>query len=215
MTCSPASSKRFRSASMSAERAHRRPRGLAVLAIAVALLAMSPLVAAQKSEVQKGDAKQEDAKEEAAFDFEAAGGAAAAGPMHRAAVVRIAAHCSEQVPDTASLWRETSADWDTRNAAWLVASERVLVVAMRKLREQNEDADAVRGMLDGLVDEFAGRSLDEVRKQVEGSSVTEVCFSMRTAIAGGQFDVETNGYTKAIDLLRTYLPAEEAGKPAR
>jgi hypothetical protein len=189
---------------MSAERAYRRLRGLSAVAVTLALLAAPPLVAAQKGEAQKGEATQADA-----FDFEAAGGAAAAGPMHRAAVVRIAGHCSEQVPDTASLWRETSADWDTRNAAWLVASERVLEVAMRKLREQNEDADAVRGMLDGLVDEFAGRSLDEVRKQVEGSSVAEVCFSMRTAIASGQFDVETNGYTKAIDLLRTYLPADQ------
>lgn len=192
---------------MSADRARRRLRGLSAVAVTLALLAAPPLVAAQKGEAQTGEAKQEDA-----FDFEAAGGAAAAGPMHRAAVIRIAGHCSEKVPDTASLWRETSADWDTRNAAWLVASERVLEVAMRKLREQNEDADAVRGMLDDLVDEFAGRSLDEVRKQVEGSSVTEVCFSMRTAIAGGQFDVETNGYTKAIDLLRTYLPAAGAEK---
>jgi hypothetical protein len=202
---------------MSAERAYRRPGGPVAVAMimAIALIATPLLATAQNSGVQKGQAKQADAKQEDAFDFEAAGGAAAAGPMHRAAVIRIAAHCSEKVPDTASLWRETSADWDTRNAAWLVASERVLVVAMRKLREQNEDADAVRGMLDGLVDEFAGRSLDEVRKQVEGSSVAEVCFSMRTAIAGGQFDVETNGYTKAIDLLRTYLPAEEAEKPAR
>jgi hypothetical protein len=189
---------------MSADRARRRLRGLSAVAVTLALLAVPPLVAAQKGEATQADA----------FDFEAAGGAAAAGPMHRAAVVRIAGHCSEQVPDTASLWRETSADWDTRNAAWLVASERVLEVAMRKLREQNEDADAVRGMLDGLVDEFAGRSLDEVRKQVEGSSVAEVCFSMRTAIASGQFDVETNGYTKAIDLLRTYLPAAGTEKSA-
>ena len=195
---------------MSAERAHRRPGGLTAVALALALLAMPLLVAAQKSGVQKGEATQEDA-----FDFEAAGGAAAAGPMHRAAVARIAGHCSDKLPDTASLWRETSADWDTRNAAWLVASERVLEVATRKLREQNEDADAIRGMLDGLVDEFADRSLDEVRKQVEGSSVAEVCFAMRTAIAGGQFDVETNGYAKGIDLLRTYLPAQEAGKPRR
>lgn len=195
---------------MSAERAHRRLRGLSAVAITTALaLALPSLVAAQKSGAQKDEAKQEEA-----FDFEAAGGAAAAGPMHRAAVIRIAGHCSEKVPDTASLWRETSAGWDTRNAAWLVASERVLEVAMRKLREQNEDADAVRGMLDDLIGEFADRSLDEVRKQVEGSSVAEVCFSMRAAIAGGQFDVETNGYTKAIDLLRTYLPAAGTEKSA-
>jgi hypothetical protein len=192
---------------MSAERAHRRLRGPAVVpvvALAVALLAMPLLATAQKSGAQKGEAKKEDA-----FDFEAAGGAAAAGPMHRTAVARIAGHCSEKVPDSAPLWREVSADWDTRNAAWLVASERVLEVAMRKLREQNEDADAVRGMLDGLVDEFADRSLDELRKQAEGSSVAEVCLAMRSGIADGQFDVETNGYTKAIDMLRTYLPADQ------
>lgn len=197
---------------MSAERARRRPRGLAVLAIAVALLAAPLLVAAQKGDAQKGDAKQE-----AAFDFEAAGGAAAAGPMHRAAVARIAGHCIDQVPDSAPQWRQVSADWDTRNADWLAASDRVLAVAMRKLREQNEDADAVRGMLDALIDEFAGRTLDEVRKQVESSGVdvAEVCVAMRSGIAGGQFDVETNGYTKAIDLLRSYLPAAGTEKSAR
>jgi hypothetical protein len=194
---------------MSADRARRRLRGLSAVAVALALLALPSLVAAQKSGVQKNEAEQKDA-----FDFEAAGGAAAAGPMHRAAVARIAGHCSDKVPDTAALWRETSAGWDTRNAAWLVASDRVLEVAMRKLREQNEDADTVRGMLDGLIDEFADRSLDEVRKQAEDSNIAEVCFAMRTAIAGGQFDVETNGYTKAIDLLRTYLPAAGTEKSA-
>ncbi len=194
---------------MSAERAHRRPHGLTVVAIALALFSLPLLASAQKSGPEKSEAKQD-----AAFDFEAAGGAAAAGPMHRAGVIRIAGHCSEKVPDTAALWRDTSADWDTRNAAWLVASGRVLEVAMRKLREQNEDADAVRGMLDDLIEEFADRALDEVRKQSEASNVADVCVSMRSAIADGKFDVETNSYTKAIDLLRTYLPAAEAGKPA-
>jgi hypothetical protein len=194
---------------MSAERAYRRLRGPTSVALAFPLLSAPLLAVAEKSGSQKIEPKQEEA-----FDFEAAGGAAAAGPMHRAAVIRIAGHCSEKVPDTTSLWRETSADWDTRNADWLLASKRVLEVAMRKMREQNEDADAIPGMLDELIDEFAGRSLDEVRKQSEASSVAEVCFSMRTNIASGQFDVETNGYTKAIDLLRTYLPAAEVGKSA-
>jgi hypothetical protein len=186
---------------MSVERVPRAARAL----IAVALLAV-PLLAA----AQKGETKQEDA-----FDFEAAGGAAAAGLMHRAGVTLIAGYCSEKLPDSAGPWRDVAAEWDRRNAPWMTAGERVLEVAMRKLREQNEDADAVRGMLDTMVDEFAGRTLDEVRKQADASSVAEVCDSMRTGIDAGKFDVSTNGYTRAIDLLRTYLPTTETEQPAR
>ena len=146
------------------------------------------------------------AQADPSYDFEAAGGAIAAVEMHEGAVGGIAGFCMEQLPSSARDWRKALEGWRERHAPWRVATERVRTEAYAKLRAQGEDPSVVEGLLAPVIEEYVSRNVGEVTSLADKAGASTVCATALELVSAGQFDVDENEYTKAIDLLRSRPP---------
>ena len=141
-----------------------------------------------------------------AYDFEAAGGAIAAVPMHKGAADGIAAYCKSQVPTTAREWDEAIEAFDARHAPWNVATDTVRAEAFVKLREGGEDPALLEAMLGTIVKDFVDSNVGEVIALADKAGAEKVCASAYEMMTSGDFDVDKNQYKPAIDMLRAHLP---------
>ena len=139
------------------------------------------------------------------YDFEAAGGAISAGPMQGGAVNAIARYCSGEVPTSARQWFAVVEAWRARNAPWMEAADAVREELFAALRAGGEDPAEVDGLIQPLVQQFIDEQLEMVKAEAERDGVEQACTRFAGVIDDGGADIEQNGYTASVEMLRKHL----------
>ena len=168
---------------------------------------MRILLAACLSAATLAPATAASAQSPANYDYEAAGGAIAAGAMHGGAVDAIAGFCTSEVPDTARQWSGVVESWRVRNAPWVAAGEVVKRELFAGLRANGEDPADVEGAIQPMVQQFIEQTVGAMKARAENEGAGAVCTRMAGFIEAGGVDIQQNGFTRSVELLRKNLPS--------